>query len=80
MNLDDMQKRLAEVFVDVLDKDGIDLSRETTAADIAEWDSLAHVSLLVAIEKEFNIHFSLAEAESLRNVGDMMDLIQQKVS
>lgn len=80
MTAEEIQKRLTEVFRDVLDRDTIVLSRETTAADIEEWDSLAHISLLVAIEKEFKISLSLAEVEQLRNVGDMFDLIQRKAT
>ena len=77
---EEIEKRLTEVFRDVLDRDSIVLSRETTAADIEEWDSLAHISLLVAIEKEFKISVTLTEVEQLRNVGDMFDLIQRKAT
>ena len=80
MTIEEIEKRLTEVFRDVLDRDSIVLARETTAADIEEWDSLAHISLLVAIEKEFNISLTLTEVEQLRNVGDMFDLIQRKAS
>ena len=79
MTTEEIEKRLTEVFRDVLDRESIVLVRETTAADIEEWDSLAHISLLVAIEKEFNISLTLTEVEQLRNVGDMFDLIQRKV-
>lgn len=79
MNVEDLEHRLTIIFRDVLDNESIVLERETTAADIDEWDSLAQISLLVAIEKDFKIHFSLPEVESLRNVGDMMDLIVRKI-
>ncbi len=80
MTTQEVEKRLTEVFRDVLDRDSIVLFRETTAADIEEWDSLAHISLLVSIEKEFTIKLNLTEVESLQNVGDMFDLIQKKIS
>jgi len=70
--------RLSDIFRDVLDNDSIELSRGTTAADIEEWDSLAHISLLVAIEKEFQIKLDLSEIKLLQNVGDMLDLIATK--
>lgn len=79
MNFEDLEHRLTIIFRDVLDNESIVLARETTAADIDAWDSLAQISLLVAIEKDFRIHFSLPEVESLRNVGDMMDLIVKKI-
>jgi acyl carrier protein len=80
MTTEEIEKRLTEVFRDVLDRDSVVLSRETTAADIEEWDSLAHISLLVAIEKEFSINLNLTEVEQLRNVGDMFDLIRLKAA
>ena len=80
MKAEDISGRLTDVFRDVLDNNSIVLSRQTTAADIEDWDSLAHISLLVAIEKEFDIKLDLPEINQLQNVGDMLDLIQRKVS
>jgi acyl carrier protein len=80
MTAEEIKKSLTEIFRDVLDNDSINLSRETTAADIEEWDSLAHISLLVTIEKEFNVKLDLVEIKQLANVGDMIDLIQRKAS
>ena len=80
MTVSEIEIRLTEVFRDVLDRNSVILTRKTTATDIEEWDSLAHIGLLMAIEKEFNISLSLNEVEGLQNVGDMLDLIHQKTS
>ena len=80
MTTEEIKSKLTEIFRDVLDNNSIVLSREVTAADIEEWDSLNHISLLVAIEKEFNIKLELNELEHLKNVGDMLDLINKKTS
>jgi acyl carrier protein len=45
---------------------------------VEDWDSLAHINLVVAIEKRFRIKFALGELQSLKNVGDMLDLIARK--
>jgi acyl carrier protein len=66
------------IFVKTLDNEAIVLSETTRAPDIAEWDSLTHVELVVAIEKHFKIRFSSREILSWDNVGQMMDAIQQK--
>lgn len=79
MKAEDISRRLTEVFRDVLDNNSIVLSRETTAADIEEWDSLAHISLLVAIEKEFNVKLDLMEIKQLQNVGDILDILHRKL-
>jgi acyl carrier protein len=78
MNADDIKAQMNEIFRDVLDNDDIELSRETTADDIEEWDSLAHIGLIVAIEKHFKLKFSMMDVKPLKNVGEFIDLIQRK--
>jgi acyl carrier protein len=73
-----IEERLTKVFRDIFDDEKIVISREMTAADVEEWDSLSHINLLVAIEKEFSIAFSLGEVKNLKNVGGMIDLISEK--
>ena len=69
---------LTEVFQQVFEDDELAISRDTTAADIASWDSLMHVSLILAVEKKFRIRFSTSEVSSLMNVGMLVDLINVK--
>jgi acyl carrier protein len=78
--IDEITDRMTQIFRDVLDNDAIVLTRETTASDVEDWDSLAQISLLVAIEKEFSIHFTLAETKQLANVGEMLDLVTAKLA
>jgi acyl carrier protein len=80
MTSDEIKARVTLVFRDVLDCPDLELTRQTTGGDIEEWDSLANISLIVAIEKEFNVNFQLEEITSLKNVGDMLDLIQSHLS
>jgi acyl carrier protein len=72
--------RLEAVFRDVLDDDDIALSRSTTASDVPGWDSLAHVRLILAVEKAFAVKFSAAQVTKLKNVGDLVDLIETKTA
>lgn len=78
-----MKEIIAEVtniFRDVLDNESIELTENTTAADIEEWDSLSHIQLIVAIEKHFKIKFTSVEISGFKNVGDMCRTIEQKIS
>ena len=75
----DIYARLTEIFRDVFDDDSIVLTPETTAADIRDWDSAAHVNLIVAIESRLKIRFKTFELESLHNVGHLVAIIEEKL-
>lgn len=77
--MDKVYARLNEVFRDVFDDETIVVNENTTADDIEDWDSLEHINLVVAIENEFGIKFSMGETTSLKNVGEMASLINQKL-
>ncbi len=66
-----------EIFRTVFDDDEIVLTREMTADDIEDWDSLEQINLLVAIEKKFSIKFKLDDVKNLPNVGAMLDLVKR---
>ena len=71
--------RLQEIFREIFDDNTLVIGRETSAEHIEDWDSLNHINLIVAIEKEFQIKFKLDELQSLRDVGDTIDLIFVKL-
>lgn len=72
-------KKLEEVFEDVLDEGTVILKNETVADDVEGWDSLSHMELIVAIEKEFDITFTSFEIEKFTCVGDICNLIKSKI-
>ena len=65
--------------MDVFDLDELELTDETSANDIEEWDSLSHIQLIVAIEKAFGIKFTSLEIMKWRNVGEMVTSMQEKL-
>jgi len=71
-------EQLQSVFRDVFENDRLVLDRNMTARDLPGWDSLAHVTLLIAIERAFGIRFSLMEVHSLESVGALLDQIEAK--
>ena len=72
--------QLTELMVDFFDDDDIIAAPQMTAADVDGWDSLAHVSLVLAIEKKFKIKFAASEIASFKTVGDMASCINSKLS
>ena len=67
--------RLNHIFRDIFDDDDICVTDNTAAADIEGWDSLAHITLILGVEREFRIKMTAAEVGSLKNVGQMIDVI-----
>lgn len=79
MTKEEIYAQLDEVFQDVFDDEEIHVNAETTANDIEDWDILEHINLVVAIEAKFGIKFNMNEVVSFKNVGEMVDVILQRV-
>lgn len=73
-----IESELQGIFQDVFDDETIELTEEMNADSIEDWDSLAQIRLIVAIEKHFKLKFTLDEVQGLKNVGEMIALIQKK--
>ena len=78
MDTREIFERLDRVFQDVFDDDTIHVTPKTTADDIEDWDSLEHITLISAVEREFRMKFKMGEISSMKNVGEMVDIIPQK--
>ena len=79
MKKEEVYERLNNVFRDIFDDDSIIVKPETTSNDIEDWDSLEHINLVVAIEQEFGMKFNMNEVTSMKNVGEMVDIILSRV-
>lgn len=79
MERKEILSKLNEIFIDVLDLDECELTDETSANDIEEWDSLSHIQLIVAIEKTFKIKFTSLEIMKWKNVGEMVTTMEEKI-
>lgn len=75
MSKEEVFVKLNEVFRDVFDDESITVTETTTADDIEEWDSLEHINLLAAVEQEFGMKFNMGQVVSMKNVGEMADII-----
>jgi acyl carrier protein len=80
MDKGEILKTVNNVFIDILDDESIMLTYETTANDVEEWDSLNHIQLVVAIEKQFGIRFTSREIQSWNNVGELINTIGNKIN
>jgi acyl carrier protein len=74
MNQTDVIAKLQMIFDDLF-LEPVHLTPTVSAKELAEWDSLTHISLLLAVEKAFAIRFRIGEVENARNIGEFADLI-----
>jgi len=79
MNQTEVIAKLQTIFDDIF-LEPVLLTPKVSAKDVPEWDSLTHISLLLAVEKAFAIRFRVGEVENARNVGEFADLIAKRVS
>lgn len=78
MTREDIFAKLNEIFSDVFDEE-IVLGEETTSSDIADWDSLTHITLISEVEDAFGFKFFMNDVLDMKNVGEMVDIIEKNV-
>jgi len=70
---------LQPIFAEILDEPGIELSRDSNASNTPNWDSLAYIEIIEMVQRRFKVKFSLAELQKLKDVGDLVDLVLEKL-
>ncbi len=79
MTREEIMDKVNEIFRDVFDDDTLVITDSTNSDDIEDWDSLEHISLIISMEKEFGLKFDIKEVNKLENVGQMVDMIKEKL-
>jgi acyl carrier protein len=80
MTQDEILPGLTEIFHDLFGDDDIVLTPELTADDVDGWDSIKHISLIVAVEDRFGFKMKTSEIDRLSNVGDLIRIIAEKTA
>ena len=70
---------IKKVILNVLELDDFDMKDETTADQVPGWDSLNHINVILAIEKEYNLKFKGLEILRIKNIGELQQLINSKL-
>jgi acyl carrier protein len=72
--------RLKQVILRELDVPDFDFEETTLASEVPGWDSLSHVRVIAAVEKEFGVRFKALEVMRLKNVGELGALLDKKLA
>jgi acyl carrier protein len=78
MTSDEIKTRLTPILREVFSDETLVVSECMTADDVGRWDSLTHINMIYAVEKSFNVRFSIKDARSMKNVGELIELIKKK--
>ena len=76
----DIVTRLTPIFRDVFNDNTLVVTDKLNAADVATWDSLSNINMIVAVEKTFDVKFSIKDVRNLKNVGELLELIKRKAA
>ena len=80
----EIREKIRSIFRQVFGDPNFELRDELTAEDVDGWDSLAHINLIIAIEKGMGVKFATAEISRMKeagqNVGGLVRLINSKVA
>ena len=71
-------EKLNEIFRDIFEDDSLVITETTTANDVEDWDSIEHINLIDAVEKEFGMKFKMQEVSGMKNVGEMVQIIAER--
>lgn len=77
-NKKEILEKIRPIFVKVFKSKKIKINFKSSAANIKNWDSLAHINIVLNIEQMFKVKFKVSEIAELKNVGEMIDLILKK--
>jgi len=76
----DINNEVQDIFRDVFDDEDMVINDYMSAKDVEDWDSLAQMNLIVAMEKHFKIKFKVDEIANVKNVGEMIKLVEMRVN
>ena len=79
MRIIDIGKRVEKVIIEVFQLGGQKIDKNWTSNDIQNWDSLGHLTLVIAIEKEFNMKFEVEDFFKIKSIKDIEELVKEKL-
>lgn len=80
MERKEVLEKVIAICRDVFDNENINLSETSCAAEVEEWDSLTHLSIISDLEDEFKINFTLDEINNSKNLGEIVNAIIKHLS
>ncbi len=80
MNKELILTEIIEILRDILKLKSFQFTENTAPSEIAEWDSLNHLLFIGAVEKKYSIKFKLNDLLKIKNLGNVAEIVSQKLS
>jgi len=74
-----MEDKIKDAFREAMDNDDLEIELTDTFRDYDDWDSLAYLSMIAALDEEFGVEIENEEFEQLETVQDLLDAVKGKV-
>ncbi len=74
-----VSEKLQKIILNELKLDSFDFQDETTANQVPGWDSFNHINVIMAVERDYNIHFKGIEVLKVKNMGELQKLVDSKL-
>ena len=75
----DVQEKVIQVLINILQVSAGTISTKTTSDDVEDWDSMNHISMILALEQEFGISYDEEQAVSMLSVGEIIEVTKGKL-
>ncbi len=79
MERNEIVEKLTAVFQEVFSDSSLVLNDEMTSKDVEKWDSLTHMLMISTVEERFGVKFKLKELNKLKQVGDIIATLNEKL-
>ncbi len=80
MTREEILKNIETTIREIFDDETLQISEDTKSDDVEGWDSLEHINIVGAIEKQFKIKFDISEIIKLTNIGAFVNVIDKKIN
>lgn len=80
MTREEIVEKLTVIFREVFVESELVINDNMTADDVDRWDSLSHMLMVTKVEEEFGIKFKLKDLNKMKNVGDLISLVESKLA
>jgi len=70
--------KVRDIVAAVFNKSVDEITIDSGAKDIQNWDSLNLINLMLSVESEFNVEIGIEQAGKLTSVKTIIEILEQK--